>query len=73
MPNCRACNAKVDFKINLDTNKQVPLVPHNPAYPKAIRYRVSEKDGRYCVRDNDGPLMSHFADCTAPAKFSRRN
>ena len=39
---CHACNAQVDFKITLDTNKRVPLVPYNPSYPKAVRYRVSD-------------------------------
>lgn len=70
---CTACKAEVDFRINLDSNKRVPLVPHDPAYPKAVRYRLSAIDAQYCVRDNDGPLMSHFANCTNPRQFSGRN
>lgn len=68
---CQACGAPVSFVVNLDTNKRVPLVDFDPAYPKAHRYVMTEHGGKpFCKRDDSGPLMSHFANCTNPRAFS---
>ncbi len=74
---CRACSAEVTMALNIKTNKVVPLVPYNPDYPKAVRYKLtggpidSGPDIAKCERDNDGPLMSHWADCSDPNRFNR--
>lgn len=70
MPKCQACGADVTFAVNLDTNKRVPLVPSDPAYPKAVRFSLGQ-DSRFCKRDDQGSWMSHFANCTAPQRFSK--
>lgn len=69
---CQACGVDIRWAVNLDSNKRVPLVPFDPAYPKAVRYSLGS-DTRYCKRDNEGEFMSHFANCTAPKRFSGRN
>jgi hypothetical protein len=58
----------------MKTLKNVPLVPFNPDYPKAVRYRISgvRADGtRECERDNDGDYMTHFTDCPGAKDFSK--
>lgn len=73
MTNCQACGVPVTFAVNLDTQKRVPLVLWNPAYPKAVRYRMSENTRNYfiCARDDNGAYMTHFTDCTQPNRFSK--
>lgn len=64
------CGAAITFAINLDSNKRIPLVRHDPAIEKAVRYRLTES-GNYCKRDDQGPLMSHFGNCPNAKEFSR--
>ena len=79
MSKCSACGMEVQFITNADTQKIVPLVPFDPAFPKAHRYRTEgRKDGFgaktfVCVRDPAGEYMSHFANCSDPKKFSGKN
>lgn len=76
MGNCSepTCPATITWAVNLKSMARVPLVPFDPSYPKAARYTCSERsDGvRECMRDNEGPWMSHFANCTKSQRFSKR-
>ena len=77
MSQCKepGCNAEITWAVNLKTLKNVPLVPHDPNYEKAVRYSTSERsDGKTeCQRNDEGNYMSHFINCKSPAKFSGRN
>lgn len=76
MSQCAKCDAEITFAVNLKSMKNVPLVPYDEAYPKAVRYDLSEPraDGkRECTRNDDGQWMNHFANCSAPRSFSGRS
>lgn len=72
---CRACSAEVTMAVNVKTGKTVPLVPYDPAYPKAVRYSINTEtrgfDDHKCDRDDEGYWMSHFANCVDPNRFNR--
>ncbi len=73
MAKCQACKAAITWAVNTDTNKKVPLVPFDPAYPKAIRYKLRQgRDSPICCRDAAGEMMSHFANCPGANRFSGR-
>ncbi len=77
MSKCKepGCNAEIIWAVNLKTLKNVPLVPFDSNYPKAVRYSIRERsDGKIeCERNDDGAYMSHFANCSSPSQFNRGN
>lgn len=70
------CKADITYAVNLKTLKNVPLVPFDEKYPKAVRYSLRPKrsDGQQeCERCDSGAYMNHFANCVGASKFSGRN
>lgn len=75
MSKCTKCGADIVWAVRLKTMANLPLVPLNPLFPDAPRFRLGEPraDGkRECERDDEGSWISHFSDCPAAASFSRR-
>jgi hypothetical protein len=74
MSKCQSCGTEIKWAIRLLTNKRIPLVPLNPAFPNAPRYKTIERsDGQTeCERDDQGNWISHFSDCPNAGKHSRK-
>lgn len=70
------CGATITFRVNRATGKTNPLVPYDEKYAKALRFAMdspeNDPDGEFCVRDDEGAWMSHYANCTDPGAFAKR-
>lgn len=76
---CRGCGTRITFARHLKTGTQMPLDPEpSPAGNVAVRTSGQSKTGRVVhagqpIDADETRYMSHFATCTRPAEFRKRN
>lgn len=75
MAKCSKCSASIEWAIRLKTLAKIPLVPLNPNFPDAPRYKITGRRANgdlECERDDQGDRISHFSDCPKAGEFNRR-